>query len=115
MSGDAVGPGGSGRFASWLGITAAVAIAAAAWVGYWWLAVPRHDLCAAVLPAPAGCRAADRVPTATTWTVVVAVIALAAAGLAVVRPRRRWWPFAVALVTLAVVALCGLWSVRYAT
>ena len=33
MSGDAVGPGGSGRFASWLGITAAVAIAAA---GFGW-------------------------------------------------------------------------------
>ncbi len=113
MSGTS-GSGGSARVGSWLGIAAAVGVAVLAWAGYWWLAVPRYDLCAAVLPAPAGCRTADRVPTAALWTAIVAALLLATATLAVVRPRGRWWPFAVGMATLAVTALWGFRTVLYA-
>ncbi|WBB51337.1 hypothetical protein O3597_13075 [Verrucosispora sp. WMMA2044] len=30
------------RVGRWLGIAAAIGVAAAAWTGYWWLAVPRY-------------------------------------------------------------------------
>ncbi|MEV6815751.1 hypothetical protein [Micromonospora sp. NPDC051296] len=101
------------RAGSWLGLAAATVIAVAAWVGYWWLAVPRYDICAAVLPAPAGCRIADRIPTATLWTAIVAVLYLATAALAVVRPRGRWWPFGVGVAVLAIAALWGYRAVLY--
>jgi hypothetical protein len=71
------------------------------------LAVPRYDMCPAVLPAPAGCRIADRVPTATLWTAVVAVLYAASAVVAFARPRGRWRPSAVAIATLIVAALWG--------
>ncbi|MBB5476888.1 hypothetical protein [Micromonospora parathelypteridis] len=102
------------RGRSWLGVAAATVIAVAAWVGYWWLAVPRFDVCAAILPAPAGCGGAARVATATLWTAVIAVLLLATAAAALIRPRGRWWPFAVAIAVLGVTALWGFWAVRYA-
>ncbi|MBQ1028211.1 hypothetical protein [Micromonospora sp. C95] len=101
------------RIGRWLGIAAATGVAATAWTGYWWLAVPRYDVCPAVLPAPAGCRSADRVSTATGWTAVVAALLLATVVLAAVRPRGRWWPFGLGMVALGLVALWGLWAVRY--
>ncbi|GIJ20510.1 hypothetical protein [Micromonospora lutea] len=109
-----VGSGRSVPVGTWLGVAAAVGVAVAAWAGYWWLAVPRYDLCAAVLPAPAGCRSADRVPAATLWTVIVMALLLATAALAVVRPGGRRWPIAVALAVLAVTALWGFRTVLYA-
>ncbi|WP_433528685.1 hypothetical protein ACQPYA_20335 [Micromonospora sp. CA-263727] len=101
------------RAGSWLGAVAATGVAAAAWAGYWWLAVPRHDFCAAVLPAPAGCRIADRVSTATLWTAVVGVLWLATVALVVARPRGRWWPFGVGMAVLVIVALAGYRAVLY--
>ncbi len=101
------------RVRSWLGAVAATVIAVAAWAGYWWLAVPRHDICAAVMPAPAGCRIADRVASATLWTALVAVLWLATVAVAFARPRGRWWPFGVGIAVLAVAALWGYRAVLY--
>ncbi len=106
--------GAPGLRRSWLGVATATVVAGAAWAGFWWLAVPRHDLCAAILPAPAGCRSVDRVPTATLWTVIVAVLYLTAATTALVRPAGRWWPFTTAMAVLTVAGVWGLWSVLYA-
>ncbi|MEU6021780.1 hypothetical protein [Micromonospora sp. NPDC047134] len=78
------------RARSWLAAATVTGIAAAAWAGYWWLAVPRHDICPAVLPTSAGCRIADRVPTATLWTMIVATLWSATAVLAFARPRGSW-------------------------
>ncbi|MGC4815179.1 hypothetical protein ACLQ29_32100 [Micromonospora sp. DT228] len=102
------------RLRSWLGVTVATVTAATATVGFWWLAVPRFDVCAAVLPAPAGCQIADRVATATRWTTVVAVL-YAATVVALARPRGRWWPMAVGITVLIVAALWGYRAVRYHT
>ncbi|MFG1870443.1 hypothetical protein [Micromonospora arborensis] len=101
------------RRRSWLGVAAASVIAVGAWVSYWWFAVPRFDVCPAVLPAPAGCGGAGRVATATWWTAIVAVLLLATAAAALVRPRGRWWPFAVGIVVLGMAALWGLRAVLY--
>ncbi|GAA0455934.1 hypothetical protein Ade02nite_04750 [Paractinoplanes deccanensis] len=86
-------------------------LAVGGWLVFWWLAVPRHDICAMVYPAPAGC-GADRVPVAALWTVVTAVlygIVLFSAG----RPRRRR-PGTLALTGLTITAPCGYVSVLYA-
>ncbi|MBX6355970.1 MAG: hypothetical protein IRZ05_08970 [Micromonosporaceae bacterium] len=96
------------------GAAAATIIAMAALAGFWWLAVPRHDLCVATLPAPAGCRTADRVPTAILWTVIVVVLYVAITIVAFVRPRGRWWPFMVGIATLIGAALWGYRRVLYA-
>ncbi|PZG16056.1 hypothetical protein C1I95_18440 [Micromonospora craterilacus] len=102
------------RAGSWFAVAAATVIAVTAWAGYWWLAVPRYDICAAVLPAPAGCRIAGRIPIATLWTAIIAVLYLATAALAVVRPRGRWWPFVAGVAVLAIAALWGYRAVQYA-
>ncbi|MFF0154447.1 hypothetical protein [Micromonospora sp. NPDC005203] len=103
------------RVRSWLKIAAATAIAAIATAGFWWLAVPRLDVCATVLPAPAGCRIADRVSTATLWTAVVAVLYAVTVVVALARPRGRWWPSAAAIAVLIVAALWGYRAVLYQT
>ncbi|RZT80432.1 hypothetical protein EV382_3681 [Micromonospora violae] len=103
------------RARSWLGVAAATVIAGAAVAGFWWLAVPRFDVCATVLPVPAGCRIADRVPTATLWTAVVAVLYVATVVVALARPRGRWWPLAVGIAVLIVAALWGYRAVLYQT
>ncbi|WP_327034419.1 hypothetical protein [Micromonospora ureilytica] len=103
------------RVRSWLGVAAATVIAAAAAAGFWRLAVPRFDVCAAVLPARAGCRIADRVSTATLWTAVVAVLYVATVVVALARPRGRWWPLAVGIAVLIVAALWGYRAVLYQT
>ncbi|MEU7609696.1 hypothetical protein [Micromonospora sp. NPDC049204] len=79
-------------------------IAAIAVAGFWWLAVPRYDICATVLPARAGCRIADRVSAATLWTTVVAVLYAATVVVALARPRGRWWPLAAGIAVLIVAA-----------
>jgi hypothetical protein len=90
---------------AWLGFVTASAVAVAAWAGFWWLAVPRFDVCAAVLPAPAGCRSADRIGTAVLWSTIVAVLYVATVALTVVRPRGRWWPSGLAIAALGIGAL----------
>ncbi|WP_146017573.1 hypothetical protein [Verrucosispora sp. ts21] len=101
------------RARSWLAAATATVIAVAAWAGYWWLAVPRHDICAAVLPASAGCRIADRVPTATLWTVIVAALWSATVVLAFARPRGSRLPFVAGTTVLIIAALLGYRSVLY--
>ncbi|MGC4863956.1 hypothetical protein ACLQ3B_00785 [Micromonospora sp. DT53] len=103
------------RVRSWLGVAAATVIAAAATAGFWWLAVPRFDVCAAVLPAPAGCRIAARVSTATLWTAVVVVLCVTTVVVALVRPHGRWWPLAVGFAVLIVAAFRGYRAVLYQT
>jgi hypothetical protein len=87
----------------------------AAWAGFWWLAVPRADVCVAVLPAPAGCRTADRMATATLWTAVVVLLYATATAVAFARPRGRWWPVGVAITVLIIAALSGYRAVLYAS
>ncbi|MEV6301928.1 hypothetical protein AB0M02_21120 [Actinoplanes sp. NPDC051861] len=60
-------------------------MAVASWGLFWWLAFPRHEICALTFPAPAGC-GAGRVPEATFWTVVT----VALLGAAVFAPAARW-------------------------
>ncbi|UWP81768.1 hypothetical protein [Dactylosporangium fulvum] len=79
--------------------------------GFWWLAVPRFNVCAAVLPAPAGC--GDRVPIATLWTAIVAVLYVATAIVAFARPHGHRWPFATAITALTIAALWGYRTVLY--
>lgn len=93
----------------------ATVIAATAAAGFWWLAVPRSAVCAAVLPAPAGCPIADRVSIATLWTVVVAMLYVATVVVALARPRGRVWPLAVGITALIVAALWGYQAVLYPT
>ncbi|MEG3637017.1 hypothetical protein [Micromonospora palythoicola] len=112
MCGTAVG-GVPTRLRRWLQVLAASVVAVLAWAGYWWLAVPRFDLCAAVLPAPAGCRSADRIPTATLWTVVVALLHLATVVVALTQPPGRRWPFAAGVTLLAGAAAYGYRAVLY--
>lgn len=97
----------------WLEVGVATVIAVAASASFWWLAVPRYDLCTAILPAPAGCRIADRVPAATLWTAIVAVLYVATCAVTVTRPRDRRWPSAVAIAVLIVAALWGYRAVLY--
>lgn len=103
------------RVRSWLGVAAATVIAVTAVAAFWWLAVPRYDICAAVLPARAGCRIADRVSTATLWTAVVAVLYVATVVVALARPRGRWWPLTAGIAVLIVAALWGYRAVLYQT
>lgn len=79
--------------------------------GMWWLAVPRHEICVAIYPAPAGC-GDHRVLPAAIWTVVLlAVVALG--GLAVQRLQRAWLGPTV-LVIVAGISVWAYWAVRYA-
>ena len=92
-----------------LGAAAAVCVAVAACAGYWWLAIPRHDICAMVLPAPAGCAAAGRLPAASLWTAVVVI--LGAVTVAGAFGRRRL--LVTGLAGLVVAAPYGYFSVLY--
>jgi hypothetical protein len=83
----------------------------AAWLIFWWLAVPRYEICPAIHPAPAGCHS-GRVPVAVFWTVVTGALYGLTLLLATLRPDRRWW-FA-ALLGLFLAALRGWYSVLYA-
>ncbi len=102
------------RRRSWLLLAAATVVAGAAWAWFWWLAVPRFDICRAILPAPAGCGGADRVGTAIGWSVAVAVLYVATVTLVLLRPGGRRWPSLVAVAVLGIAALWGARAVLYA-
>jgi hypothetical protein len=78
---------------------------------FWWLAIPRHEICALTYPAPAGCGSA-RIPTATLWTAVTAASYGVTLLLAARQHQRRWW--IAGLPALAAEAACGFVSVLYA-
>jgi hypothetical protein len=82
-----------------------------AWGAFWWLAVPRHEICAMTLPAPAGC-GTHRVPLATLWSVVTAGLYVVVLRLAARAPRSRWW--IVAAFALIIGVVWGYFSVLYA-
>lgn len=47
----------------------------AIWAGVvLWLAIPRHDICFAILPAGAGCKLTDRVPIAVGSSITMALL-----------------------------------------
>ncbi|GIJ31342.1 hypothetical protein SAMN05216284_104305 [Micromonospora sediminimaris] len=97
----------------WLAVAVASALAVLAWAGFWYLAVPRFDVCPAVHPAPAGCRVDARISAAWLWTTIVAVLYVAVVVAVRVRPGGGQYHRSVALgtVALGVAALYGLWSV----
>jgi hypothetical protein len=86
-------------------------LAAVAWGTYWWLAVPRHQICAMTLPAPAGC-SRGRVPVAALWSAATAGLYGVAVFLRIRRPRSRW--YIVALVALVLGTIRGYFLVLYA-
>jgi hypothetical protein len=83
----------------------------AAWAVFWWLAVPRHDICPMIRPAPAGCFS-GRVPVAASWTVITGCLYGAMLLLATRRFRRRWWFLALAGLVASVA--WGYWAVLFA-
>jgi hypothetical protein len=83
----------------------------AAWAAFWWLALPRHDICAMTRPAPAGCDS-GRVPVAVLWSAVTAVLYGVVLFLAVKAPERRWR--VVVLLGLITAVAAGYFSVLYA-
>ncbi|MFI7024507.1 hypothetical protein ACIBMZ_17495 [Micromonospora sp. NPDC049900] len=101
----------SAAFRPWLTVAVASAVAILAWAGFWYLAVPRVDVCPAIHPAPAGCRVDERISTAWAWTIIVAVL-YAATVVAQVRPSaQRRQAVLLGAVALGVSALYGLWKV----
>ncbi|WP_147376162.1 hypothetical protein [Micromonospora radicis] len=96
---------------SWLAVAVASAVAVLAWAGFWYLALPRADVCPAIHPAPAGCRVDERISTAWLWTIIVAALYVATV-VARVRPSgQRRQAVALGTVALGVAALYGLWTV----
>jgi hypothetical protein len=78
---------------------------------FWWLAVPRHEICAMTLPAPAGC-GSGRVPVAVLWSAVTVGLYGAVLLLAAKASTRRW--AMVAGLGLIVGATWGYSAVLYA-
>jgi hypothetical protein len=87
------------------------ALLAVGWSTYWWLAVPRHQICAMTLPAPAGC-SSGRVPVAALWSAVTAFVYVAMVFLEVKAPRSRWR--IVAILVLIIGVFQGYFLVLYA-
>jgi hypothetical protein len=77
------------RASFWALVSCGAVVTVGACGAYWWLAVPRHEICAMTLPAPAGC-GSGRVPAAALWSVIT--VGLYGAGLLVAArmPGRRW-------------------------
>ncbi|WP_430782198.1 hypothetical protein [Actinoplanes sp. G11-F43] len=94
----------------WLAVALAAAVAVPAWLGLWWLAIPRYEVCAMVMPAPAGCRGAARVPAAAFWSAAIAALFLGAAAGALTGRRRPW---ATLTAALFVVSVTGFLRVLY--
>lgn len=92
-----------GRVVAFCGV-----LLATAWAGFWWWAVPRHQICVLTMPAPPGC-GSGRVPVAAVWSVVTGgfygVLLLVAAR----SPRSRWG--ITAIVGLVVGAVWGFIAV----
>lgn len=101
---------GSSRASLWV-VASCGALLAVAWGIYWWLAVPRHEICAMTLPAPAGC-SRGRVPVAAFWTAATAGLYGITVFLKIRRPRSRWGIVALLVLILGVVR--GYFSVLYA-
>ncbi|MEV4512236.1 hypothetical protein AB0K00_25140 [Dactylosporangium sp. NPDC049525] len=102
--------GVGGRASFWTLVTCGAVVTVGAWLGFWWLAVPRHEICAMTLPAPAGC-GSGRVPVAVLWSAITlglyGVVLLVAAKV----PRRRWGILAVLGQIIA--AAWGYFAVLY--
>jgi hypothetical protein len=97
----------------WTGVVTATIIFALALAASAWLAIPRADLCVAILPAPPGCRIVDRVPTAVAWASVVAV-GWAAVAVSMLRVGRRSLGVVIAFnAALLAVAALGYRAVLY--
>ncbi|GAB3842328.1 hypothetical protein GCM10029963_15190 [Micromonospora andamanensis] len=100
------------RIRPWQAVAVASTVAVLAWAGFWYLALPRFEVCRAVAPAPAGCRVDARISAAWVWTTIVAVLYVAVVVAVRVRPgehpRRS---VALGTVALGVAALYGLWTV----
>jgi hypothetical protein len=99
------------RASFWVLVACGAVLTAGAWAVFWWLAVPRHEICALTLPAPAGC-GSGRVPLATLWSVLTAGC-YGAVVLAAARAPGRWWGIAAAL-GLIIAVIWGYFSVLYA-
>ncbi|MEV2239806.1 hypothetical protein [Micromonospora sp. NPDC049891] len=96
----------------WQAVAVASVVALLAWAGFWYLAVPRVDVCPAVHPAPAGCRVDARISAAWVWTTIVAVLYVAVVVAVRVRPGEQYRrSVALGTVALGVAALYGLWTV----
>jgi hypothetical protein len=78
---------------------------------YWWLAVPRHEICPMIRPAPAGCNSA-RVPVAAFWSAATAGAYGILMFLKIKRPRSRWTT--IVLLALIFGVFQGYFSVLYA-
>jgi hypothetical protein len=101
--------GAGARF--WALISYGAVLTVVAWGAFWWLAVPRHDICAMTLPAPAGC-GSGRVRVAALWSVVTAGLYGVVLLLAARVPRRRWG--IVAVLGLMIGVVWGYFSVLHA-
>ncbi|MFK3985608.1 hypothetical protein ACI2K4_35245 [Micromonospora sp. NPDC050397] len=103
--------GVAGRVSFWVLAAGGGLLTVGAWGVFWWLAVPRHDICAMTLPAPAGC-GSSRLPVAAFWSVVAAGLYGGVLLFAAKVPERRWRMLAV--LGLVAGAVCGYYSVLYA-
>lgn len=84
---------------------AAGAVIVTVWLGaVAWLAVPRHEVCIAIFPAPAGCTTANRVPAAAVGTVVMLAAFVVLLWLARRQGDRSWvtWSVTALVACLAV-------------
>jgi hypothetical protein len=100
-----------GRVSFWALASCGAVVTAAALGVFWWLAVPRHEICAMTLPAPAGC-GSGRVPVAALWSAVTVALYGAVLLLAARAPTRRWWM--VAALGLIIGITWGSYAVLYA-
>lgn len=97
------------RALSWLWPVVATVAAAIAIVAAWYLALPRHDVCVMIYPAPPGC-GDHRVTGAALWSVVLLVMTAATYVVAFVRRAPTWAAPVFAAVTV-VLALASYFSV----
>ncbi|MFC0647406.1 hypothetical protein [Cellulomonas phragmiteti] len=96
----------------WVEPVVSSALTAAGLAAVWLLAVPREAVCPAIYPPPAGCTTADRVGTATAWT--LALVAVWAVTLATARLRGRTIPSLLVAVTI-VLCLAAYVGTLYST
>lgn len=70
------------------------------WGVFWWLAIPRHEICPMIRPAPAGCNS-GRVPVAGFWTAATAFTYLILVFLERRPAHSRWRTLALLVLVLA--------------
>jgi hypothetical protein len=100
-----------GRASFWVLVSCGAVLTAGALADFWWLAVPRHDICPMLLPPPAGC-GSGRVPVAVLWSAVTVALYGAVVLLAARKPGRRWG--VAAFVGLVIGVVWGHFAVLYA-